>query len=1320
MAKCHVCGHAFASLAEVLKHILTDHISVMSQQLFNACLWKYQQLKAECPMCGVPNDSHQRLIEHIQTCPESVIHFMQSLPTFHCTKCYCVFHHQRRLNAHMLAHNNMEPFQNEYGSIVLRESAFGRAAAVYEVHPIIPFVDVMHLLLWVGELFQHVLNRDYPQRDTFRGNIHLTVTMVKYDEVGNVKTRENFHFQTSFSPFSLLHDSFNLWLSEHIQQLTQRITQFSTRGSNWIVEKISNVEFKVLATNMLSGGCATPFQLPPKLKAKHAVININSENDECFLYAVVCALHFPDLHQKKNLQHKRHYIKWLHEINMENITYPVTLSSMKQFERNNPTIKLNIHLWDDGRSQPLYNTANSVGRAKVVNLLLVHDKQTMRSHFCPIKDLQRLVNSHPEGDVPRQRHKICDRCYRFFNKDSIHLFDCHQKFCLQNKPQVEEMPKNPIMKFDSFHTMLSPAFVAYADIEAYIDDSTGVHTPAMVGVYVVLNPSLKLDSLDKSLRELLPSTKIKVFVGETCVQEFLEYIDNLVKNIYLLDQKSFLFRQKKNLSRDEMNKFMLTRNCYICNLEFDNTSNKVQDHDHYTGLYRGAACQGCNTKLRMRRCFLPIFFHNLRGYDMHHLCKHGFGNFPSWTLSPIPTTREKYLALTAQIKVGAQPTNGRDINFCVKFLDSFQFLSTSLAKLASTLPKFEHALNLIHEYPNVTRDIIERKGLFPYEYFNSLDRLSDMQLPSKPHFYDSLSEQHVTDEEYAHAQKAWDAFHCTSFGEYTQRYLELDVYLLADIFEHYRKTCFKTDGLDPTHFFTSPGYSFTAALKQTNEEIELLQDPQMHELFERGIRGGMCFTNKHFIHANNPYMDNDFDPIKPTKWLLYIDENNLYGNALSQRLPHSNFQWIDQNTLQTWTSDTILQLDDDGEIGYLCEVDLEYPDSLHDYTSDLPFAPERKQPDWNMFPFYMKQFWNNICTQRGKPFSERYISTEKLLLTVENKYHYVVHYVLLKYYLQKGLILQKIHRAIQFTQKKWLEPFISANTEKRSSAQTTFEKDYYKLRSNSVFGKTMENVRKHQTYKLVNTPERLQHATADLRALDCDIFSENLVGIKCFKTKVLLDKPVYVGQAVLDYSKLTMYQLYYDFIKTHPKIISSYVAGGDTDSLFLELTTSPNVDLYNDILLEMIGVCFDSSNYSPDHFLYDASCKAKLGFFKDESCGHLVTEYVLLKPKMYSILTKTWKPIQKAKGIARSALRSITHEDYQNAWQTQLESSCKYNILKSTLHEISTTGITKRALSLWEDKRAWTDCNDSLPYGHYALTHERSSTEPFHKRMRYS
>lgn len=1320
---CRVCKRTFTSLSETLKHILFEHIPVLSQGRFVTCVYKYYELKAECPMCGVPSDNHRALFIHLETCSQSTIHFTQTLPTLHCDTCHLVFYHPRRLAAHILAHTNMSVFKNIYGSIVLRESAFQRAAAVYEIYPTIPFTDVIYLLPWIGDMIHHVIARDYPNREYFRGNIQVTVTMIKYDEIGTVKVRENFHFQTNLSPFSIEQESFSSWLSEQIEKLAQRISQFSTRGSNWIVENLSQINFKVLAIAARSGGCTTPFQLPRSLELKHAVINIKSENDECFLYAVVCALHFSDLQSTPNLQHKRHYIKWLHEVNMENIQYPVSLSSMKRFERNNPTIKLNIHLWDEHRSQPLYNTASTVHRANVVNLLLVRDKQTNRSHFCPIRNLQRLLNMQG-GDTSRQAHQICDRCYRLFDRRSKHLFKCHRQFCLQNKPQLEKMPKNPTLKFDSFHARLSPAFSVYADIEACIDNSTGVHIPAMVGVYVVPNPSLKVESLDRSLQALLPPTKVTIFSGETCVQDFLEFINALVKNIYTLDRNSFIFRQKKRLSYVEVQKFVLTRNCYICNHEFNDEDDakftKVQDHDHYTGLYRGAACQACNTKLRMKRSFLPVFFHNLRGYDMHHLCKYGFGLFPSWTFSPIPTTREKYLALTAQIKIDSHPVSGKDINFCVKFLDSFQFLPTSLAKLASALPSFQHVLNLPSEYPLVTDDIISRKGVYPYEYFNSLDRLTEAQLPPQKEFYDSLSEQHVTDEEYAYAQTAWTAFQCTTFGDYTQRYLELDIYLLADIFEQYRKTCFEVDGLDPTHFFTSPGYSFTAALKQTNEEIDLLHEPEMYELFERGVRGGMCFTNKHFIRANNPYMGKEFDPTEPTKWLLYIDENNLYGSALSQRLPHSNFQWIDQETLQTWTTDTILQFDENADIGYLCEVDLEYPASLHDYTSDLPFAPERRQPDWNQFPPYMRQFWKEICAQREQTFSINYTSSNKLLLTVEDKQHYVVHYVLLKYYLQKGLILRKIHRVIQFTQKKWLEPFISTNTTKRSQAHTDFEKDYYKLRSNSVFGKTMENVRQRQSYRLVNTPERLYQVTADLRAQSCDIFSENLVGIKLFKTEILLDKPVYVGQAVLDYSKLAMYQLYYDFIKPHSKFISTYVAGGDTDSLFLELTTEPTVDLYADILPEMLGVCFDSSNYSPNHFLYDTSCKAKLGFFKDESCGHLITEYILLKPKMYSILTQASKPIQKAKGIARAALRSVTHEDYRNAWQSQAESACTYNILQSTLHTVTTTKIIKRALSLWEDKRAWIDCNESLPYGHYTLAHNSKIDEPVQKRVRFS
>ena len=220
------------------------------------------------------------------------------------------------------------------------------------------------------------------------------------------------------------------------------------------------------------------------------------------------------------------------------------------------------------------------------------------------------------------------------------------------------------------------------------------------------------------------------------------------------------------------------------------------------------------------------------------------------------------------------------------------------------------------------------------------------------------------------------------------------------------------DGLDPIHFVSLPGLSFLSAFKMTGEKIELLNDLEMYTFFERGIRGGMTFINKHLIR-NEHIM---YEDAELTQHLAYIDQNNLYGNALRKPLPHSEFCWVED--LSVFTRDFILNLDEEGEWGYTFEVDLSYPEHLHYTTADFPLAPETGEITQDMFSEYMTTLYNAL-----NPTTTTFKPTRKLLLTLYDRKHYFVHYTVLKFYLAMGLILDKVHRVIKYKQKPWLREY---------------------------------------------------------------------------------------------------------------------------------------------------------------------------------------------------------------------------------------------------------------------------------------------------------
>ena len=257
--------------------------------------------------------------------------------------------------------------------------------------------------------------------------------------------------------------------------------------------------------------------------------------------------------------------------------------------------------------------------------------------------------------------------------------------------------------------------------------------------------------------------------------------------------------------------------------------------------------------------------------------------------------------------------------------------------------------------------------------------------------------------------------------------------------------------------------------------------------------------------------------------------------------------------------------------------------------------------------------------------------SEKLLLTLEDKSNYVVHYRNLQFYLKQGMKLKRVHRVLEFEQECWMEPYIRMNTGFRKNAKSDFEKNFYKLMNNSVFGKTVENLRNRVDIKIVRSNE-----TGKIRKLVASpfysrhfMFLNDLFGIDMRKSRLLLNKPVYTGMTILDNSKILMYDFFYNELKKKygPKCELLYT---DTDSLLVEIETD---DVYKDI--EKNKDLYDTSDYPKEHPLYSNINKKVLGKMKDECNGTPIVECVCLRPKMYSILKADEKKYKKSKGCKK-------------------------------------------------------------------------------------
>ena len=434
-------------------------------------------------------------------------------------------------------------------------------------------------------------------------------------------------------------------------------------------------------------------------------------------------------------------------------------------------------------------------------------------------------------------------------------------------------------------------------------------------------------------------------------------------------------------------------------------------------------------------------------------------------------------------------------------------------------------------------------------------------------------------------------------------------------------------------------------------------------MVEKGIRGGVSMISNRYGKANNKYMGDKFNPSEPSKYLTYLDANNLYGAAMSMKLPTHGFKWMNKYELNNLEN-------------YSCilEVDLEYPKELHDLHNDYPLAPEQIEMN----------------------------KVEKLIPNLRDKEKYVLHYKNLKQYLDLGLELTCIHRGIKFEESEWLKPYIDMNTKLRTKANNNFEKNFFKLMNNSVFGKTMENIRNRVNIKLVNDREKAKKLTAKPNFKHLNIFCEELIAVHMKRTSLTFNKPVYLGMCILDLSKTIMYEFHYKYIK--PKYgDKAKLLFTDTDSLMYEIKTE---DFYKDISGD-VKDRFDTSDYPPNHPSgIPTGCNKKvLGVFKDEVAGRYIEEFVGLRVKLYSYKMFEGKESKKCKGVKKSVVnKCITHEDYKNCLFTGKEQLRKINVIRSYKHEVYTEVVNKIALCSNDDKRhILEDGIDTLALWHYKI-----------------
>jgi len=1003
-------------------------------------------------------------------------------------------------------------------------------------------------------------------------------------------------------------------------------------------------------------------------------------------------------------------------------------------------------------------------------------------HYVTIRNFNRFMSGHEdtkdgtEGGC-HNGHAYCDRCMTRF-RDRSRLEEHQSRPCGDTRV---EMPtdKNKEVKFTNKKKSLKVPAVIYADFEALTSELEYVvpttesftvreqhHKPIAGELRVVVRDDVP-NRENYACRE--------VFQGEDCVSAFVRAIHkhsvNIIDNIFYVNRV---------MTDVDVEHHRTAKVCHECKATFkkgDDNLKKVRDHDHVTGKYRGAACNQCNLAMTMPK-EVTVVFHNLRGYDSHLMMKdlatyiHKLNLGVEWTskVEPIANTIEKYMAYTWKMwrDTGEVDELGKPINrlYSVRFIDSIQHLTASLAALVGNL-KPENMRYTKEVFPEHWK-LMSAKGIFPYDWYNIEDKNHKRGLPSRESFYSKLTGETVTQEDYDHAQLVYETLDCKNFGDYMLAYLKSDVSLLADVFETYRDLSLANCGLDPIHYMTAPSLSWDAVLKLHGQKmaerkaaglkvypVENVTDVDMYNFMaEEGKRGGICMISKRYAKADNKYLraiankspsekvravavrvakkhlakegdsakfsyaDVDYEiEQKGDSYILYGDANNLYGGAMSQKLPTGDYEWR-----PSMTARQLMEFDADGEKGLFVRVKLSYPKELHDLHNDYPMAVEKMLVREDM----LSPFERTLGAKTGRSKD----TVEKLVPNLLDKDNYVLHIKNLQYYVNAGLVIEKVYQVLMFTQYAWMKPYIDFNTSKRAVATSEFEKDFYKLMNNSVFGKTMENVQNRIVVDLVTEEAKAVKLNSDPRFRHRMEFHENLTAVHRLKTKTLLNRPIGVGVAILELSKLTMLRFHYEIMMPKYGPERCHLLFTDTDSLCYHVETG---DIYRD-MSEMITE-FDTSNYPKDHPLYSKARAKKLNFIKDEFAGMPIEEYTGLTVKMNAFkapgMVEEGTPEDElvpnkltAKGVKKSVTKSYSLTDYRNVLDAAIalvggDDSAKPKAhtvadmyaIRSHAHEMYLVRQSKIALSASCNKKAMMrDGIHMLAYGHYRMPEVMAGT----------
>lgn len=1291
---CHDCDETFNTYTELFEHYKIKH----SRGLY------------KCQLCEAKFKSKKLLNRHVKRLHDFV------LPRYICSICGENFDDLSEFKNHKKTHKSTDTF-------VKISCALNKKCEIYrqtfgcgkkKKTPIVR--TIYQAFAKFGKVLEKHLNYVLLKKKYFKTSLVIATEMIKVNVSNQEIDRVSFYGRTEYARLIYNARQIKSFMVEAEDEISNKVDKFVQNGSGWILSSVDFWDVEVGQCLSLNGGCNLKKVIIKKISdirtIKSCQIDYKARKypNGCLLYAVAAFFRKTNDIRKLN--------KFIRQNLKRRISFPAKLSQISKFERDNEhlSFKINVLEVDSyNKVYPMYVSKNN-DAIYTINLLWYslqcHERILSQFERCPDSDnefsdpetfedhefitendsnFDLMVNGHflliediNKFLTYRYKNKnyqvrfVCENCLKSFYSNE--LLVKHRDLCFMHAPQKVVLPlKNDnILQFFNWRKKFAPPYMIYYDFEALLIPSD--HTCLSCeqkNIECVHKVITENDQVPCTFSILVISNSKRVVYKKThtgvdCMEVFFKTLFFIEKRI----NKTFIEKVDMTLTAENKFDFENSTHCHICECLFEVHEVKVHDHDHFSGEYLGAAHNSCNLNRQINRS-IPVYAHNAKNYDMHFIIRELNKYDQKFSrISALPDNTEKFRVLQLN-------------NFV--FLDTTAFLPISLDKLAENLHdssdhKYE-ILDQLNLYSTAEqKNLLLRKGIYPFEYMSSFDKFLDSNLPKKEDFYSKLTNSSITDEEYSHAQNVFSKFDCRSMQDYAHLYCLTDVALLAEIILKFRDVVLEFSKLDMCNYISLPQLSFDIFLKNSNAKIELLTDINMVNFIENNIRGGLSFINQRYVTNDN-------------EELLYIDANNLYGSSMKEKLPVSDFRWVYSHIYNRidWSN-----CDLNGEKGYILEVDLEYPSHLHESHNSFPLAPEQLDINFDILSPYAKNIHKTLRN------NEIY-KAKKLTATFNSRKKYVLHFCTLQLYLQLGLKILKIHRVIEFTQAKVLESYIDTCTEKRKQSTKIFEV-IFKLMGNSVYGKTIENARQRFKCHFISNEKKFMASVIKDRFKTFKIINSNLVVLFQRHESVTLNKPISLGFSILEYAKYKMYKSYYFDIM--PLFKDIRVNFSDTDSFCL------SVDRGNIFAIEKMKHLIDFSNYPIDHHRYNMERKNELGYFKDELCGKELQVFIGLKSKTYAMKIDNGDIYKKAKGITRGYKESLTFNQFESC----IKEICEVNLvqyqIRASGHSVKTMKVNKLAFSSFEDKRYLLVCGiHSVPYGSVLLSIYENDYCPFCNKL---